>query len=181
MIVTRNPRGPVAVEAPRRPDGGLYRFEMIYDGLRYRAYADTASELCRLLIPGYSELEDDTERAEARIRFAVGTQVQLQAAIVAEVGLEACSPAERQTLLGARHAPPSWRGGRRTWPLVLVDVFYQPRGELPRPAGRPRGGGEPRSESVSNSLRMVMPASHHGDWASHHRWRSAACFPPPRR
>ena len=74
MMVSRNPRGPVAVEALRRPDGGLYRFEMIYDGLNYRAYADTASELCGLLIPGYSELEDDTERAEARIRCAVATR-----------------------------------------------------------------------------------------------------------
>ena len=148
MIVTRNPRGPVTVEAPRRPDGGLYRFEMIYDGLKYRAYADTAIELCGLFIPGYSELEDDTERAEARIRFAVGTQVQLQAAIVAEVGLEACSPSERQALLGARHVPlelATWEADVR---LVLVDVFYQPLGELPRPAGRPSGGGEPDSNVI---------------------------------
>ena len=143
MIVTRNPRGATAVEAPRRPDGGLYRFEMIYDGLKYRAYADTATELCGLLIPGYAELEHDTEQAAARIQFAVGMQVQLQAAIATEADLEACSPAERELLLGPRHVPPAVASWEADVPLVLVDVFYEPVGELPRPAGRPRGGGEP--------------------------------------
>ncbi|MDP8991881.1 MAG: hypothetical protein M3N31_02320 [Actinomycetota bacterium] len=143
MIVTRNPRGATAVEAPRRPDGGLYRFEMIYDGLKYRAYADTATALCGSLIPGYDELEDDAEQAAARIRFAAGMQVQLQAAIAAEAGLEACTPAERDVLLGPRHVPPEVASWEADVPLVLVDVFDEPQGELPRPAGRPRGGGEP--------------------------------------
>ncbi len=121
---------------------------MIYDGLKYRAYADTATELCGLLIPGYAELEDDTEQAAARIHFAVGMQVQLQAAMASEADLEACSPAERELLLGPRHVPPAVASWEADVPPVLVDVFYEPLGELPRPAGRPRGGGEPDSNLI---------------------------------
>ncbi len=33
-------------------------------------------------------------------------------------------------------------------PLVLVDVYYEPLGTLPRPRGRPRGGGPEGSNLI---------------------------------
>jgi hypothetical protein len=147
-VLTRNPREGVAPEVPHRPDGGLYRFEMIFDGGRYRAYADSVTELCEQLIPGYAELDDDTSQAAARIRHAVRAQVLLQAAIVADADLSSCSAAERELLLGARHVPPAVEVWEADVPLVLVDSYYEPVGRLARPEGRPRGGGPEGSNLV---------------------------------
>src|SRR5436190_24289226 len=111
MIVVRNPRGPSPPEAPMRPDGTPYRFEMIFDGFGYRAYADTLAELSEALIEGYSALPDDRARYKARIVNAVTHQVHLQAALNARGDLEACTEAEREVLLSPRHIQPqvaSW-------------------------------------------------------------------------
>jgi hypothetical protein len=139
MIVVRNTRGPSLPEVPMRPDGTPYRFEMIFDGFGYRAYADTLAELCEALIEGYGELTDDRTRYKARIVNAVTHQVQLQAALNAQGDLEACTEAEREVLLGPRHLQPQVASWDCAIPLVLVDVYYKPVGELPRPGGRSDG------------------------------------------
>ena len=126
MIVMRNPRGTGVIEPPVRPDGTLYRFEMIYDGAKYRAYADSATELCEALIPGYEHLEDPAEQATARIEFAVAQQVALQAAILAESHRSACTDDERDVLLSPRHVPPQLEIWEADVPLVLVDLYYEP-------------------------------------------------------
>jgi len=141
-VLTRNPRGGIAPEVPHRPEGGLYRFEMIFDGGRYRAYADTVTELCEALIDGYAELGDDISQAAARIQYAVRAQVQLQAALVADADLSRCSPEEQELLLGSRHVPPTLEMWEADVALVLVDTYYEPLGGLPRPQGRPHGGPE---------------------------------------
>ena len=147
-VTTRNPRDGVAPQVPERPEGGLYRFEMIFDGGRFRAYADSATELCGQLIEGYGELESQVAQAAARIQHAVRAQVLLQAAIVADADLASCSAGERATLVGPRHVPPAVAVWEADVPLVLVDVYYEPLGELPLPVGRPRGGGPERSNLV---------------------------------
>lgn len=147
-VLSRNPREGVAPEVPQRPEGGLYRFELIFDGGRYRAYADTVTELCEQLIHGYAALDDDVSQAAARIQHAVRAQVQLQAAIVADVGLSGCSAEERELVLGPRHVPPALEVWAADVPLVLVDTYYEPLGALPRPQGRPRSGGAPDSNLV---------------------------------
>ena len=137
-------------------DTQLYRFEMIFDGGSYRAYADTVTELCEQLIPGYAELEDDVSQAAARIQHAVRAQVLLQAAIVAEADLSGCSGAEQELLLGPRHAPPVIEVWQADVALVLVDTYYEPLGPVPRPlgrlparpVGRPRGGAPPGSNLI---------------------------------
>ena len=147
-VVTRNSRGGIAPTVPHRPDGTLYRFEMIFDGGRYRAYADTATELCEQLIDGYADLDDDVAQAAARIQHAVRAQVLLQAAIVAEADLSGCSSQERELLLGPRHVPPQLEVWEAEVPLVLVDSYYEPLGRLPQPRGRPRNGGTEDSNLI---------------------------------
>lgn len=148
-VVVRNPPGDTpTAPAPRRPDGGLYRFEMIFDGLARRAYADSATELCHELIAGYTDLDNETDQAAARIRYAVDTQVRLQAELVTNTQLADCTPNERDLLLGARHLPPQLDIWEADLPLVLVDTYYQPTGPLPRPTGRPRNGGTPDSNLI---------------------------------
>jgi hypothetical protein len=145
MIVVRNTRGPSPPEAPMRPDGTPYRFEMIFDGFGYRAYADTPAELCEALIEGYRDLPDDRAQYGARIVNAVTHQVQLQAALNAEGDLGACTEAQREILLGPRHLQPQVASWDCVVPLVLVDAYYKPIGQLVRPAGRsaPSPGGYP--------------------------------------
>jgi hypothetical protein len=134
-VLTRNPREGVVPDVPHRPDGGLYRFEMIFDGGRYRAYADTVTELCEQLIPGYAELEDDISQAAARIQHAVRAQVLLQAAIVADADLSGCNGEEQELLLGPRHVPPAIEVWEADVPLVLVDTYYEPLARYPGPKG----------------------------------------------
>ena len=45
-------------------------------------------------------------------------------------------------LLGTRHVRPAPDVWRADVPLVLVDVYYEPFGDVARPTGRPRNGGE---------------------------------------
>jgi hypothetical protein len=149
-VVIRNPRGPGAPPAPpSRADGGEYRFEMLFDGLKYRGYADTVTELCEQLIAGYSEIDGQVAQAAARILYAVGVQVHLQAELTLDdETLEQCTPAEQEVLLGSRHVPPEIDVWEADIPLVLVDVYYEPLGPLPRPTGRPRSGGEADSNLI---------------------------------
>src|SRR6266516_2978265 len=103
----RNPQGETPPPAPTRPDGTPYRFEMIFDGGGWRAYADEPADLVAELIPGYGELDSPVARAEARIAYATSAQVALQAMLNSERGLDDCDEQERQMLLGPRHQPPA--------------------------------------------------------------------------
>jgi hypothetical protein len=148
MVETiRNTRGSAQPEVPVKADGSYFRFELIHDGGKYRSYADSAGELCAALIEGYPA-GNAQEAAAARIRYAVSSQVSLQASIDAEENLSSCTTAERELLLGSRHVPPEPDVWEADVPLVLVDTYYRPLGELPRPEGRPRGGSGPDSNLI---------------------------------
>lgn len=77
-VVTANPTEGADPSVPRRADGSLYRYEMIFGGFTARVYADSVTELCEHLITGYAELEEDVAQAAARIEHAVRAQVQLR-------------------------------------------------------------------------------------------------------
>jgi hypothetical protein len=139
VIVTRNPRGAISPKVPLHDDGTHYNFELIYGGLEYRAYADSVTELCEELIPGYAHAATDVDQAALRIAFAVSEQVRLQAVIVAEAGLDGCSDEQRRILLGSREHPPAIEEWSAPVPLVLVDSFYEPIGELVRPTESSEG------------------------------------------
>lgn len=147
-VVIANAQDGVDPSVPRRPDGSLYRYEMIFGGFSARAYADSVTELCELLIAGYAELDEDVDQATLRIQHAVRSQVQLQAEILSQHGMEGCTPAERALLVGSRHEPPAVAVWQPDVPLVLVDVYYEPLGPLPCPKGSPRGGGPEGSNLV---------------------------------
>jgi hypothetical protein len=147
LVITRSPRGDVPSTPPRRPDGTAYRFELIYDGAKHRAYADDLVELMGALIPGYESL-DGPSRAVERLVAAVRAQVRLQAWLCAEGDLEACSAEEREILLGSRHQPPAVERWEALIPLVLVENYYEPQGGLPRPEGVPQWGGGPDSNLI---------------------------------
>jgi hypothetical protein len=129
---------------PRHPDGSPYRFELIYAGGRLRGYADQPAALIEALtgVDGYPDL-DQADRYAVRLRAAVDAQVRLQAQLNQDDGLEGCTPGERAVLLGARDTPPvvaEWACGV---PLVLVDGFYQPQGDLPPPVSALADVAEP--------------------------------------
>ena len=147
-VVIANAQEGVDPSVPRRADGSLYRYEMIFGGFAARAYADTVTELCEHLIAGYAELEEDVAQAAARIEHAVRAQVHLQADILAQHGTLDCTPTEREMLLRSRHQPPVVEVWQADVPLVLVDVYYEPLGPLPRPKGRPHSGGAEGSNLI---------------------------------
>jgi hypothetical protein len=147
-VVIANAQERAEPSVPRRADGGLYRYEMIFAGFAARVYADSVTELCEHLIAGYAELDNDVAQAAARIQHAVRVQVQFQADIVAQHGMEGCTATERKLLLGSRHEPPVVGEWQPDVPLVLVDVYYEPLGPLPQPKGKPRSGGPEGSNLI---------------------------------
>ena len=143
MIVVSNPRGDQPIAVPAHNDGTPYRFEMIFDGASKRVYADTWSELVAALITDYNDDTPNEHADEERLLYAVRTQVELQAQILADADTAAhvaLTGHETQILLGDRDTPPRVGLWRCEIPVVLVTSFYQPDGELDRPLGRPPTG-----------------------------------------
>jgi hypothetical protein len=164
--------------APIREDGTRYRYELIIEGGKRRVYADTTTELCQVLIPGYpplspppqpqsqpsqptasantdsgtgtptggtgtgtAEEELEGERYFHRLRYAVGVQVQVQSFILSEVEPgDDVTDEEWAVLAAPRDVPPQATVWECPVPLVLVETYYEPDGELPRPKGQPRTG-----------------------------------------
>jgi hypothetical protein len=119
--------------APVHSDDTPYRYEMVHYGGALRTYADDPGELVAALIPGYAEIDDPIGSARARIIHAIHVQVTTQAAINVERGVAACRPAAREVLSADRAIPPVVTTWTAPVPLVLVDCFYAPVTDLPRP------------------------------------------------
>lgn len=146
-VVINNPRqGVTPPPAPRKADGTPYRYEMIFEGGNKRGYSDSISQLCELIIPGYREEDDNPDpvaKVALRLKYAVTIQVQLQAYLLSDASeedLAATTPEEVALMEAPKDEPPHVEGG--VWqspiPLVLVEGYYQPYTELPRPVGKPR-------------------------------------------
>src|SRR5829696_6262547 len=125
--------GPGPVTAPVRSDGRPYQYELIYDGGRWRAYADDFPALVGELIDGYADLADERARAEARTAYAIRVQVVSQAQLNVDKPLNECTPEQESVLMGNRDTPPVVERWNAPVPLVLVASFYEPHGELPQP------------------------------------------------
>jgi hypothetical protein len=121
------------VTAPAKADGTPYRYEMVHSAGARRTYGDDAAELVAVLIPGYADLQDPVELARARILHAVHVQVTTQAAINVATGTAGCSPQEREVLSADRAVPPVVAEWTAPVPLVLLDCFYAPVTDVPRP------------------------------------------------
>jgi len=119
--------------APLHADGTPYRYEMIHGGGARRTYSDDLAELVAALIPGYADIQDPVELVRARIVHAVHVQVTTQASINVRMGTAACSPQEQEVLSGDRAVPPAVTEWKASVPLVLLDCFYAPVTDVPRP------------------------------------------------
>lgn len=137
-VARQRVRGPGPVTAPVRPDGQHYRYELIYDGGRWRAYADDFTSLVGELIDGYADRTDE-ERARARTELAVRMQVISQAQLNVEMPLDACTPEQESVLMGTRDTPPVVESWAAPVPLVLVTTFYVPHTDTPQPVQEPPG------------------------------------------
>lgn len=134
-VLVRNVSAGVDLESfdiPRRFDGSYFRFEMICDSGWSRVYDDSIEGLLNHLIPGYVNL-DETQRLAARIRHAVDVQVLLQSQINAIHSDAPRSVSENTVLFAPRHEQPFISEWACEIPLVLVDAFYAPYGDAPRP------------------------------------------------
>ncbi|WP_460355642.1 hypothetical protein [Actinoallomurus acanthiterrae] len=108
---------------------------MIYAGGSLRGYADAVVELIEMLIPAYTALANDDERAAARLRLTLDVQVRLQARLAAGGMLQDCTPEQRALILGRRDVQPSPLRWDAPVPLVLITSFYEPVGSAARPEG----------------------------------------------
>lgn len=146
-VITRNPLtddNPVAIEPPHKDDGSGYRFEMIYEGGRSRAYADTAADLIDVLIPGYAAL-DEAQRLQSRVSYGTGLLAPMQAEVLQSVDQTALSEDERAVLLAPRYEPIAVAEWGSEVPLVLLDVHYAPHSDLSAPRSTLEDVAQPRN------------------------------------
>lgn len=139
VVARQRVTGPGPVTALVRPDGRPYQYELIYDGGRWRAYADDFRTLVGELIDGYNELTDEAGRAAARTDYAIRVQVVSQAQLNVDYPLDQCSPEQESVLMGSRDTPPIVETWTAPVPLVLVSTFYAPHTETPQPAAEAPG------------------------------------------
>lgn len=118
------------VPAPLHEDGTPFLYEMLFNAYADRAYADNPEDLLDCLIPRYATMTA-SERLAARLSHAVRVQTTVQADINYEHdNLTGCTPEEIEVLTCTRSVPPNVGTWSCEVPLVLVDVFYQPAGDL---------------------------------------------------
>lgn len=117
---------------PTRTDGTYFRFEMIADGGWSRYYDDDPAALVGFLIPGYGDLTA-ARRLASRIRHAVDLQVRLQARLNVFFAETPRTPDENAVLMAARTTQPAITEWECQVPLVLVDAYYSPFSDVPRP------------------------------------------------
>lgn len=123
----------IPLEVPVKADGTPFRFEMLFNGLVDRAYADDVADLIGCMIPRYQTMSDG-ERLAARLHHATRTQTTVQADINwTHRNLTGCTPEEQVILSASRATPPEIREWSSTVPIVLIDVYYEPIGRLPCP------------------------------------------------
>lgn len=147
--------------APTRPAGGPYRFCMIFDAGRRRAFADTARDLLPLLIADYPAQGSPVAAAAARLEYAVRCQTALQAQLLADpYALRHCDPTERQLLMSSRAEPPQIQRWSGPVPLVLVTTFYAPTTFRPRPEAD--GGAEVWWIDPSEELTLLQDLHRYG-------------------
>lgn len=121
------------IDVPVKDDGSPFRFEMLFNGLTDRAYSDSAADLLECMIPQYTRM-NPAERLAARLQHATRSQVTAQADINWQHNnLVDCTPEEQVILSSSRATPPDITEWSSPVPIVLVDVFYEPIGRLPRP------------------------------------------------
>lgn len=147
IIIVPEPRDPdVPILPPKRPDGLSYRFSLLYDGGRSRAYADSETELCTVLLGDAYAALDAAGQFTQRYFYCKQVQVWLQAAIngapTVRPLLQQISADERTILLGERAQTVQIAGGVWTSPipLVLITSEYAPITEVPRPVSQPPAG-----------------------------------------
>jgi hypothetical protein len=131
-VLTRNPAPNEDIVDPVKNDGSRYRFEMICEQGRSRAYADTAVDLLDVLMPGYGALPED-ERIKARVEYATGLLAPMQATILQNHDQSQISDEDKAVLLQPRYEPVQVEEWSSEVPLVLLDVHYQPFGDVPAP------------------------------------------------
>lgn len=149
--IIANPTADVDVDVPLRADGRGYRYEMIFDRARSRAYADTTSELLAVLIGGYESLDTD-ERLTSRIRYASDLLAPAQAAVLARADQRTLAPEDLAVLTQPRFQPVVVDAWGCPVPLVLLDVHYAPYTNIPAPVSS--------LEDVTNpvNIHWVRPA-----------------------
>lgn len=123
---------PSGVEAPRRPDGSLYRYEMLWAGDTQRAYADTAEALLNVLIPGYMDMTEQS-RWEHRLAYAARAQVLVQAMLNTTDAFATLPSDAERVLQGPRFEPPVVATWPHPVPLVLISAYYAPATKVPAP------------------------------------------------
>lgn len=120
-----------AVAAPTPPVGVVYGFEMIYEGGRTRAWANTAEDLIDALIPGYLSL-DAEDRLRARLRLALQVRATVQAEINTDTDLSG-QPDGVIAALNAGVQAPQINVWSAPCPLVVLDLHYLPHTNIAPP------------------------------------------------
>lgn len=146
------------VQAPTRPDGTPYRYEMLFAGMTRRAYADDPADLLDALVPGYTDGNHDQQWTN-RLGLAARAQVLAQAVANEHAHFTRATATQRKILSGTRHEPVIVAHWDCPVPLVLIATDYQPAGKAPRP--QPHAGMPPNIIWIDPSDEWTLLESLH--------------------
>lgn len=123
------------VSVPSRPDGSLYRFELVMFGNADRFYCDSIFEIAQMLIPNFSSEKSNEQNLKAMFMHATRVQVAVQAhlELAYKEEIAELSPQELALLREplAPSAPMKWGSAL---PLVIIDALYAPFTHAPAPS-----------------------------------------------
>lgn len=130
------PDVPGAVLAPTNEDGQTYRYFLARPGGYDTVFADTVEDVLDALIPGYEQMTDEIDRAEARVLLAEAAAAIQQAQALSAIDPDTISDEDWSVLAAPRLGPnaPHPTLWASDIPLFVVETAYTPYTSVPRPA-----------------------------------------------
>lgn len=152
VLLRNNLEGDGPVTPPLHEDGIGFQYCMYLPGNNDVAFADSYPELLDLLIPKYSEMNEEDQMFH-RIKLAQSAATRVQAEVLMAHEQSEVSPEEWEVLV----SPRAITQPRADWwkchiPLVVVETGYEPFTDVPRPASALSDGN-----AISPNLWWIRP------------------------
>lgn len=148
-IVPNNKRGRDNTPPPStlNENGEPYRWRMFFDNNSQVADADTRADLINVFIPGYVNATSFKEQFEMLIDYATSLELQFRVNVLSQATkaeLEDLEDWEREYLYSPYIETLTWEDPEaevpQVWksalPVFLVNTFYEPYTDIPRPLSK---------------------------------------------
>lgn len=139
-------RDSVAPAMSIKDSGEPYSYRMFFDNNSRIADADSLDDLVDVILPGYL-MASEEDQSKMRLDYAIGREIDFRTHVLSRMSPGEFSDLldwEREYLLSTYATTLTWEDENdtfpRVWssdvPLVLINAFYAPYGEVTRPLSK---------------------------------------------